>query len=38
MSQNNNKSGKPEKKQWMRIAVLVVACVMFLGIIILPFI
>lgn len=30
-------SGKPEKKMWMRIAVLVVAGIMILGVMILPF-
>ena len=30
-------SGKPEKKTWMRIAVLVVAGIMIAGVIILPF-
>lgn len=30
-------SGKPEKKMWMRIVVLVVAGIMIAGVIILPF-
>lgn len=37
MSSSKNKK-KPDKKLWMRIAVLLIVAVMFLGIIILPLI
>lgn len=30
-------SGKPEKKMWMRIAVLILAGLMIVGAVILPF-